>query len=842
VAANRLARTAVVRTAILDAAILGIMLVGGIASAEEPAAPPSDDAPDTAIVQAENPLGRAIEIVLPITIGPRIATDIATEIAADGEISMVADVLATALAPRLSEAGAAGIRSAADAGGRVTLQALRAAGYDMRYDPSRLEISYLPDADQSRGGTIALGGVDRFRPEDYDDIALFSAFVNMRATQDFTGVATSEVKSVRNPYRISLDGAARIAGLFTLEGEGNYHEEDRFTREGTRIVYDDLPTATRWQIGDVNLTSMGLQGGSAILGLNMQREYGTLARGRTIRPQGRGRFRIERPSTVDIIINGQSRRQLQLQPGVYDIDDLSLRQGQNNVQLIVEDEDGRVETLNLSQFFDGQLLSQDAQEFGISAGIRSQADGNDYRYLADEGAGSAYYRTGVMDNLTLGANAQADVDVGQVGTEIITATPLGIFAIDAAVSNTWDDNNIGASFDLDYRLSDIVFGDWDAEDRSFDFSIEANTPDFASIGDLTTDSSWMRLDANMRQSFGPRATIGFGAGYDFRRDNEKDRYSLTSSLSYALAPGASLSTQVGYESAQSVNDDSPNLFAFLGFSYRLGDGGRLATQYRTEDNVASISYGNSYFGDGVGSVDFSTDAERSDDDSNASASLGYTANRFYIEAEQSADFTTDFGRMTNDRTSLRLDTAFVFADGAFGFTRPVSDSFAIISSHSSLEGRPVLVEQAATGTGSDADIFFPAVINDLSSYADRTIAYDVADLPLGYDLGAGNFIVKPGYKSGYNLVAGSDFSVTVIGKLLDADGEVVSLSAGQAVLADDPDAVTVTVFTNRTGRFVAQGLKPGVWNVSIAGAVYEISIPKEANGLVKIGEMRPVGA
>ena len=85
----------------------------------------------------------------------------------------------------------------------------------------------------------------------------------------------------------------------------------------------------------------GLQGGKSLLGFSLQKSYGTLQPQKGIRPTGQRSFRLDRPSEVDIVVNGQVIQRLQLPPGpVTDISDLPLRAGENNLTLEITDDTG----------------------------------------------------------------------------------------------------------------------------------------------------------------------------------------------------------------------------------------------------------------------------------------------------------------------------------------------------------------------------------------------------------------------------------------------------------------------------------------------------------------------
>jgi outer membrane usher protein len=72
---------------------------------------------------------------------------------------------------------------------------------------------------------------------------------------------------------------------------------------------------------------------------------------------------------------------------------------------------------------------------------------------------------------------------------------------------------------------------------------------------------------------------------------------------------------------------------------------------------------------------------------------------------------------------------------------------------------------------------------------------------------------------------------------------LLALVSGTATAVPHPDHPPVTLFTNRLGRFGATGLAPGQWRLEMlddAKSVYLIDIPKDAKGVVRLGEIKPV--
>jgi outer membrane usher protein len=139
----------------------------------------------------------------------------------------------------------------------------------------------------------------------------------------------------------------------------------------------------------------------------------------------------------------------------------------------------------------------------------------------------------------------------------------------------------------------------------------------------------------------------------------------------------------------------------------------------------------------------------------------------------------------------------------------------------------------------------PALVTDVPAYTRNTIPVDVGDLPVGYSLGAGAFDVVAPYKAGYALEVGSASSVSVYGTLLTADFSPLALLTGVAHPADNP-LQQVAVFTNKAGRFSAEGLSSGKWVIEMATddapTRYEIEVPQGTDGLFQAGILQPVGA
>jgi outer membrane usher protein len=82
-----------------------------------------------------------------------------------------------------------------------------------------------------------------------------------------------------------------------------------------------------------------------------------------------------------------------------------------------------------------------------------------------------------------------------------------------------------------------------------------------------------------------------------------------------------------------------------------------------------------------------------------------------------------------------------------------------------------------------------------------------------------------------------------MGTLLDATGAPIPLLEGSAHEASNPKGRKVELFTNRAGRFGAQGLAPGRWVIEMPAEPeptrYVFDIPDGVKGLHNAGVLKP---
>lgn len=779
-----------------------------------------------------NPTGREIVLTVPARDGATYLGDIPLTIATDDSISFPTDRTLQLLEPILDPEAFKALREGLAGRAGIGPADVAPAGISVAYDPQRLELRFDIPVERRASRSLAVSPMDRAMVGDVVRPADFSAYVNVRGSVDY--VEEGFDTGFASPIML-LDGAVRL-GPVVAESDAIWTPGTRgadFQRLGSRLVYDDTERLLRISAGDLETTSRGFQTSPDIAGISLFRSYGVLNPQQIIRPRGDRQFRLDRASTVEVIVNGQQVRRLQLAPGNYDLRDIPFTQGANDIRLNVLDDTGRSEVLRFNVFLDQTQLASGLSEFGLYAGVKAPLAlrGPDY---SDEWIVSGYYRRGISDFLTLGANVQADEQTQMAGVEGVVATTFGTFGFNAAYSHS-DGVGDGTAFQATFQRQ---FQRGNGQSDTFNLFAETRSRKFAPVTFLLPDNPYeYEVGGGYQHGFSPTVYAGVDARFSKGRDGRPDVHNYRLTAGWRISDRATLTTEGRYEKDSRGEEVS----AFISLTIRLGSYSSARMDYDTRDNRTRASF-QTLHGTGVGSYNLSADVERSDFGSGLSFNGNYFSNRAELGVSHFGTFAGDFGRSLSQRTSFRLGTSLALADGEASIGRPIYDSFALVKPHKRLKNADVIVEPSSFGYTANSGVLGAATMPSLSSYAERTVTVDVANAPPGTDIGQGSFKVFPPYRSGYVLEVGSDYGVTVIGTMVDADGQPISLVSGTATELAHPEREKVTLFTNRQGRFGATGLAPGKWKLEMLDerkSVFLIDIPEDADGIVRLGQMAP---
>ncbi|MDA1132456.1 MAG: hypothetical protein O2905_04435, partial [Proteobacteria bacterium] len=335
-------------------------------------------------------------------------------------------------------------------------------------------------------------------------------------------------------------------------------------------------------------------------------------------------------------------------------------------------------------------------------------------------------------------------------------------------------------------------------------------------------------------------SFAVGGAVQTGRGARRDSGSLSVFLGRGLFSGASAGLRLRHELDSAGARHSS---AFLSLSMSLAGSGRQFVTADRDTATATTTMDWRRIPDHpVGDVAAFVGTTRSPAERNISADISHTGARGQIGFSASATDPRNPAVGNRRAAGVRLGTALVYADGAFGIGAPVRDAFAIVTAHPALAGHRIRVNPDSDDAG-DAEInrLGPAVLPGLVPYRVQRIVFDGRSLPVGRTLGAGEAWVAPGYKAGTRVEVETAATVLLTAVILDENGAPVALAGGRIDKPGDAAFAPVLTFTNRAGRMTLEGLAAGAFELNLVshpGRPIGIEIPADAEGIFDAGLMR----
>jgi outer membrane usher protein len=779
---------------------------------------------------------RALEI--PVLVDGREVGTVRAQVGSDpGQTAVAPDRLAELLEPLAQPALVEAIRSAPAPGGLAPVRDLAASGIGLAYDPGDLALKATLRPEQRRAQAIDFSPAPR-PGSTVIGPAFLSAYANLRATTGHQSLAGEEDGEGRLPLRLSLENYVNLDG-WVLEADAFFQEDgqSRWRRGDVRVVRDLPEESLRLAAGDVGYPVAGFQAGRPLGGFAVARDF-LLQPYRNFQPSGQQEFVLTETSTVEVEVNGRPTRSFRLAPGPYSVLNFPGTSGTNDVRIRITDAFGREQVIEFPFFFDRQLLAPGVHEFAYAAGVPSTLRDDRYVYDGDRPTVSGLHRIGVTDWLTLGLNVQADPEFRQVGAEALLATRLGTFSLEPAVT---DATGSGTDFAGALRFRDYRSGVDFWERRTVTAQAVWRGEDFGSLGSLRPSNpvEW-DLSARIGQPVARNVTLTLGGRHQISREpGASDATSLELSARSRILDGVDFDVSLSRERDRTGEEQT---LLFAGLRILFADGRHSAAfSYDSPDEVRRAQWRYQDI-EPVDAFSASLELSRGRDGGEVLGDVAYVHDRFAATARH--DRIERLGSPGRDRgfdrrTTLTASTALAFADGHVGVSRPITDGFAIVAPHPRLAGRRVGVDRVGDGYLASGDALGPPVVPNLSAYRQRSVLLDVPDAPSGYDLGEDRPTLLPGYRSGVVVPLGTDAAASLTGVLRGPDGAPLSLHSGELRPAAGGDALPF--FTNRGGRFVIDGVRPGRWLLALPalGRTVEVEVPPDAEGTVNLGAVAP---
>jgi outer membrane usher protein len=786
-----------------------------------------DSDSDTRQTSPATPLPAAgkAEVILPIYIDGVLSVDIFAVIEGKTNILLDAQTLLDAFYRVLREDAVNPLEQLRGAGGMIASRDLLQKGITVEFEPDAVVLNVHTPLQvrknhlynlHSHQQMVPVSAADAIRP------ASLSAAVDLFMTQAW-------LQGDRQPSTGEVDAHINLQGWVVQNRQiFDVEKEQHWQRRETRLTRDWPDLWLRLTAGDVSYKSIGLMGNRPLSGLSLGTSFELQPYSLTY-PLSRHEFFLEQDSQVDLYINGSFQTRLQLPAGRHDILDLPLIQGINQVTLEITDALGRTRSLEFFETLDQRLLRPGLNEYSLTLGVPRTTDNlHGIDYETGMPALSAFYRTGLTEDLTIGGHLEVSKDGAMGGVTGVMNGLWGTLIYDVALSRDSVAHATGAGGLVDYLL------------RRRGWGVNANyrweDPSFANLNQAAADNN-THYNARLGLTF-PRVydwSYNLSVGQTMRWDSDVQR-SRRFSLSRSYPDGWRVSLDLSQH-----NDEGESEFDAALRVYWAPPGSRIQGNlgYTSQDHawLSEVRYQR------LGELGLDARAFRLDSDRQRleRVETSYVSSRLESRlsvVQRHPEIGSSFGTQ-----SLSFGTALAYADGRFAVSRPLhGQPFALLSGKASLGDQTVKVIRGLGGRASAMinGAGASAVLPNLSPYYVNQVNLDVGELPMSTQIERSSYNVLLGYRSGVLLEIGAEGGVYLVGRLVDSQGQPLGYRLGQLVGPTGASGKPAMLFTDDQGHFEVAGVVPGRYRVRLdAPHTYrgEIHVPEEILGRLDIGDV-----
>lgn len=655
---------------------------------------------------------------------------------------------------------------------------------------------------------------------------LFStSAINLTASKTNNALASSEKSGFLN-YRLADTSYGADTSSTALATELGLHFENSLflnqnlfrnnagnTRYTTQWIFDRPESQQRLVLGDFTAVSSELGSAVPMGGVNFSKVY-SLAPDLVQQPLAAYSGVAESPSVVEVRVNGVPVSHSEIGAGPFELQNLRQYGGASNVQVLVRDALGREQLYSFPFYFSDQSLREGLQDYSYSLGKIRVNPG-----LANDGydttAFSAFHRFGYSDALTLGARAEAAENLSNAGLEAVWRdNQWGVLAGSASVSNH---NGIGSQAAMfAYTYSQPTFG-VRAVARKYDANyapLETLHTPFNRLGDYGASFSWYPANSH-------------SLSFDYRLTQTSDTESTrTSSINYTHSISNSNIVFATLQHTDAKSQPESVWSLFVGWVYRFGDKYTASSHINADDHgqQSTVTQFQSDMpsGEGIGyRLGWTGTQPNNTDRLNGFAQWNLPA----LSASVDANLLSVQGRQVDYR-EVALAGSIAFAGSAWGFARPINDSFAIVQLGAPVAGVHVTANSQDIGV-SDAN---GQVISPyLGSFYESRVSIQDDSIPLDYVMGKDFYTVKPAYRSGVQVDFGLRRVRALEGVLRWRKDTQTPTADNMRVTLNRTGQTTRTFQVGKAGHFYIDNLVAGDYQGSITTAErscrFEMHVP-----------------
>lgn len=602
---------------------------------------------------------------------------------------------------------------------------------------------------------------------------------------------------------------------------------EQFFRGDITLFKDDFTKPRRIEVGDLSSFNRGHLPAVNAGGIGFSTPYQELQPLKRISPTNSQEFYMRQAGEVQVIVNSNIVAKVRLNPGRYDLNDLPLSSGQNDVEVVAFYANGERESFIFNTFYNSQLLEEGLSIWAFNIGYPSEFRDFRYDYL-DPLVMTGFYEKGVTENVTAGVNALFANSDYIVGSHATIGSSYGNFTL--RMSTSKHDDLKGSVFTMDTEHTIFGSSEFGVPNLRFNYQKRKNFVQNPWQENITTQND---ETFSVNYSWFITERLDFNVNSRFSKDNSGvTSRNITGQLNWRYRDFRISAQYRKQENDALIAQDEESFFLNINWTaFNNERRTRSRVDYRSQNNDYRASYSkvNRNYQNDYG---YNLEANSNEDGNTLELSGSYTHNRFRV------DMSTRAQRRPESATSIdhrvNISTSIGIADGKVGMGSNVQVPFAVVVAHPTLAKAEIQVNPAPTGENlSIAGVEVGGIASLGAAFTENVITVNAQDAPLGYDWGPGTYNLVGGANTGHVITIGSDLSYTVIGYVKDPDNEPIALQRGKITKGD----FSAPLFTNRKGRFVVEGIGTGEYIVEFDDKTAVITIEPAEISLIRLGSI-----
>ncbi len=644
-----------------------------------------------------------------------------------------------------------------------------------------------------------------------------SAFINY-------SISANDTLQSKSWLEASTETGFRIKD-FLLLSNFLYHDqpvENRLVRLSSSLTWERKEKLWSLTLGDFYASS-GITGSTVNMGgVSFGKNY-DLNPYYVKAPSFDYRGFVTLPTEMEIYINGTPVRREKLTPGQYDLKNLPLISGLNNMKVVLKDAYGRETVIEEPFYYTETLLKKGEHEFNYYAGALRQSYGLESNAYGP-GVFLFSHRYGLTDRLTLGARGEVSQDLLNAGISS-SFEPAKAGVTEGVLSLSSRRGESGASLYAAHFFSSPVV--------NFGLSGRVSNKDYTTLTNCTP----AQYEAYL--SFGLKGIIPDALNFNFSRiwpftGDKSDRATLTYTKSLLKNLYLTFSLSQVWENK---NDTQ----FFLNLIYYPWQEHNLSTSIsRDRDST----YGSMTWQKNptVKKEDYTyrltaTTTHLTSENENKtlnSVNPYLQINRGY--GQYTFEYNGSFVGSHREQESYRLafSGALLYADGHAGLSIPVYDSFGIVKVGNIKDVKVKLNHQEAGKTNGKGETVIPYLRSNIDNY----LSIDDKNIPINYTIKSVGRWVNPPTRGGafipFEVVKTQAFS----GKLRIRE-KGVSIPLENVIIKLKVRDRTEEIPVTKEGEFYFENIPPGKYEAEFSyrghPARFVLKIPESEKFLVDMG-------